>query len=92
MTPSGGICYNSVMRNPEQRINIIIGQLEGVKRMLSRDDLNCFDSLIQLKAIRSSLSSLMDKILEDELDFCFTKQCPDSQKKLKKIFSEILKK
>ena len=80
------------MRNPQQRINIIIGQLEGIKKMLEENKTDCFDSLIQLKAVRSSLSSLMDKILKEELNFCFTKKCPDSQEKVKKIVSEILKK
>ncbi len=80
------------MRNTEQRINIIIGQLEGVKKMLSNKDTSCFDSVIQLKAIKSSLSSLMDKILKEEFDVCFAKQCPNNKEKIKKIVSEILKK
>lgn len=80
------------MRNSEQRINIIIGQLEGIKKMLGQEDKTCFDSVVQLKAVKSSVSSLMDKILEEEFDFCFDKQCPDSKDNLKKIVSEFLKK
>ena len=79
------------MRSVEQRINIIIGQLEGVKKMLEKKDQDCFDSVNQLKAVRSSVSSLMDKILEEELNLCFSKQCPGSKDNLKKVFSEFIK-
>lgn len=80
------------MRNAEQRINIIIGQLEGIKKMLNKKDKTCFDSIVQLKAVKSSISSLIDKILTEELDACFEKQCPASKDNLKKIVSEFIKK
>jgi len=35
---------------------------------------------------------LMDKILEEEFDLCFEKQCPASKDNLKKIVSEFIKK
>ncbi|MDD3711147.1 MAG: metal-sensitive transcriptional regulator [Patescibacteria group bacterium] len=80
------------MRSIEQRINILIGQLEGVKKMLNSKNNNCFDSVIQLKAIKSSISSLMDRVLEEEFNTCFLKECPSNKEKVKKIFSEVLKK
>lgn len=80
------------MRNIEQRINIIIGQLEGIKKMLNEKNKTCFDSVVQLKAVKSSVSSLMDKILEEEFEICFEKQCPASKDNLKKIVSEFIKK
>lgn len=80
------------MRSTEQRINIIIGQLDGVKKMLQQKGNTCFDSVVQLKAIKSSISSLMDKVLEEEFNTCFLKECPSNKEKIKKIFSEVLKK
>lgn len=80
------------MRSIEQRINILIGQLEGVKKMLNSKHNNCFDSVIQLKAIKSSISSLMDRVLEEEFNTCFLKECPSNKEKVKKIFFEVLKK
>lgn len=80
------------MRSNDQRINIIIGQLEGVKKMLGQKNNSCFDSVIQLKAIKSSISSLMDKVLEEEFNSCFLKECPSNREHIKKIFSEVLKK
>lgn len=80
------------MRSTEQRINIIIGQLEGVKKMLNQESSSCFDSVVQLKAVKSSISSLMDKVMEEEFNTCFLKECPSNKEKIKKIFSEVLKK
>ena len=79
------------MRNIEQRINIIIGQLEGVKKMLNQKEKNCFDVVIQLKAIKSSVSSLTNKVLQGELDACFDKKCSDIRDDLKKVVSEFFK-
>lgn len=80
------------MRSNEQRINILIGQLEGVKKMLQKKNSSCLDSVTQLKAVRSSVASLMDKILEEEFETCLSKESSNSKEKIKKIFSEILKK
>ena len=41
----------------EQLVNNIIGQLNGVKRMLG-EQAECLDVLVQLKAARSALDSL----------------------------------
>lgn len=80
------------MRSNEQRINILIGQLEGVKKMLQKKNNSCLDSVTQLKAVRSSVASLMDKILEEEFETCFSKEFSNDKEKIKKIFSEVLKK
>ncbi len=80
------------MRSFDQRINIIIGQLEGIKKMLNQKNGNCFDSVVQLKAVKSSVSSLMTKVLEEEFNTCYLKDCPTNKDQIKKIFSEILKK
>jgi DNA-binding FrmR family transcriptional regulator len=79
------------MRNTEQRINIIIGQLEAVKKMSKQKKDNCFDLVNQLKAVKSGVSSLMNKVLQEELDICFDKKCSDSREDLKKVLSEFFK-
>ena len=90
-TPCGYAIIKN-MRNIDQRINIIIGQLEGVKKMLKQEDKTCFDSLVQLKAVKSGVASLMEKVMQEEFDNCFDKQCSNSKDNLKKIMVEILKK
>ena len=51
------------------RLNIINGQLEGIKRMIS-DDAYCNDVLIQLSAVSSSVKSLSNYVLEIHLYTC----------------------
>ena len=51
------------------RINRIIGQLEGVKRMIS-EKRYCPDILVQTKAITSAVHSLEASILEAHLGSC----------------------
>lgn len=53
------------MKTSEQRINNIIGQLEGVKKLLSFPREDCSELFIQLKAVRSAISSLMNQVLEN---------------------------
>ncbi len=78
------------MKTEEQRINNIIGQLEGVKKMFKSDGKDCFALIIQLKAIRSAMSSLMTKVITKEMDSCFLGK-EKQQDKIAKILKEIIK-
>ncbi len=78
------------MKTTEQRINNIIGQLEGAKKMLAVSNKDCFSVIVQLKAARSAISSLMNKIMTEEMVDCLAgkNKQPD---KIAKIFNEIIK-
>jgi DNA-binding FrmR family transcriptional regulator len=78
------------MKTTEQRINNIIGQLEGAKKMLNSKPKDCFALMIQFKAIRSAVSSLMNKVIEEEMEECFVGK-NKNQEKINKIFKEIIK-
>ncbi len=81
------------MKTIEQRINNIIGQLEGVKKIVSSDNQHdCLKLLIQLKAIKSATASLMSKVMEEELSSCLRRGKTADQDKVKKLFDEINKK
>jgi DNA-binding FrmR family transcriptional regulator len=79
------------MKTSEQRINNIIGQLEGAKRMMSDKNRDCFALIIQLKAIRSATSSLMENVITKEFDYCLLDPKKDKEK-IFKFFNEIIKK
>lgn len=51
------------------RINRIIGQMSGIKRMLE-EDRYCDDILIQLSAVERSVKSLSGVILERHIHTC----------------------
>ncbi len=52
-----------------KRINIIEGQINGIKQMIN-DDRYCSDILIQISAINNSLKSLGNEILKNHLSTC----------------------
>ena len=78
------------MKTTEQRFNNIIGQLEGAKKMLADENRDCFSLLIQLKAIKSALSSLMEKIISEEFNRCLIGQKKGHKEKMEQIFKEII--
>ncbi len=80
------------MKTNEQRINIIIGQLEGVKKKLSSKKLDCFALITQLKAIKSGTASLMESIMSAEFDKCLLEKGSRNKSDLQKFFKEIIKK
>jgi len=71
-------CNKKTHRNEEEkkiinnRINRIEGQLRGVKRMIE-EDAYCNNVLIQLSAIKNSVQSLSNYVLENHLYSCVTK-------------------
>ncbi len=79
------------MKTSDQRLNNIIGQLEGVKKILINKNKDCFSLLVQLKAARSAISSLMEKIVEDELNHCLLVSPENNKDKIEKIFKEVIK-
>lgn len=80
------------MKTSEQRINNIIGQLEGAKKMLSHKEKDCFSLIIQLKAIKSATASLMETIITEEFDHCLIDKKVKDKEKITKFFKEIIKK
>ena len=78
------------MKTTEQRINNIIGQLQGAKKMLAGYDKDCFMVIVQLKAARSAVSSLMNKIMTEEMSDCLSAKNKQYEK-IAKIFKEVIK-
>ena len=58
-----------------KRLNIIEGQVRGVKQMIL-DDRYCDDVLTQMLAINKALESLENIILERHLNTCIKKTLP----------------
>jgi DNA-binding FrmR family transcriptional regulator len=61
--------YLGTMKTHSQRINNIIGQLNGIKEMIETKN-NHSNVLMQLKAAKSALGSLIRTYSEDELVKC----------------------
>lgn len=68
-------CHKTTHRTEEEkkkltkRLNIIEGQIKGIKQMLE-DDRYCQDIIIQISAIDKSLKSLGNEILKSHISAC----------------------
>ncbi len=72
-----------------KRINRIIGQLEGVKRMIESGEY-CPKILIQTKAVNSAIRSLETNLLEKHINHC-VKNAYKSGKGEKEKTEELIK-
>lgn len=73
-----------IVKTKTQRINTIIGQLNGVNDMLSTNS-SCEEVLMQLKAIKSSVNSLMDNVIEEQFETCLSTLKNKDKKILKNL-------
>ena len=60
-------------KNLEKRLNIIEGQIRGVKKMIE-EDRYCADILMQISAINKALESVENSILENHIKNCVTRE------------------
>tara|TARA_Y100000389_G_C17341072_1_gene453366 strand:- start:1 stop:273 length:273 start_codon:yes stop_codon:yes gene_type:complete len=67
-----------------QRINRMIGQLSGIKKMID-DGVYCPEILIQTKAVSSALRSLETSLLSGHLDGCVSESFKSGIGRDKKI-------
>lgn len=66
------------------RLNRILGQLEGVKKMIV-ENRYCPEILIQLKAIRSAIRAVEGNILKRHLQSCVVKSFDSEEDRNAKI-------
>jgi len=72
------------------RMNYLIGHLEGVKRMIENDKY-CIDIILQNEAVISALKKVNEMILENHLNTCVTQAIKNkSEKERKKKIKELL--
>jgi DNA-binding FrmR family transcriptional regulator len=53
------------MKSKQQRLNNVIGQIVGIKKMME-GNCECTKVLTQLKAIQSAIGGIMDEIVEEQ--------------------------
>jgi DNA-binding FrmR family transcriptional regulator len=80
------------MKTHQQFINNIIGQLNGVKRMIDEEK-ECLPVYTQMKAANSALMTLMNRYLEENFMDCMEKCSSQSEKErvCGQFFSELIK-
>lgn len=71
----------------ERQLKVIEGQVRGLQKMVAEDKY-CIDVITQTSAIRNSLSSVEEKMLENHLDTCVVTQMQGKNKN--KAIAEVL--
>lgn len=88
-------CVDGIYHNHSKevsRINRVIGQLEGVKKMIS-DHRDCQEIMAQIRAIRSAIHAIETNVLHDHLQACVhhilkeSESDPVTQSKIEEISS-----
>ena len=72
------------------RLNRIVGQINGVKKMIE-EDRPCGDILIQMMAISSSVKSTQRSIFENNFNQELLNRIQNGDKEAQKEFLELLK-
>lgn len=72
------------------RLNIIIGQTEGIKKMIENDRY-CDDVLIQLAALTKAIKSLANVILDDHMHTCLIENIKNGNDKVVDEIVELFK-
>lgn len=75
----------------QNRINRIIGQLNGIKNMID-DNRYCGDILIQIGAVESALQSLGYIILQDHMQTCVAEEVKNGNEQILTEAVELIKK
>lgn len=89
-------CKKTVRSNEDKkelinRINRIIGQLNGISKMI-QDDRYCQDILIQLSASKSAINSLSSEILDNHLHSCVVQAIKNGDEKVLDEINDLFKK
>lgn len=74
-----------------KRLNIIEGQIRGIKQMIE-DDRYCDDVLTQILAVNKALESLENIILEKHLERCISKQIKKGNTEVTEEIMNLFKK
>ena len=74
-----------------KRLNIIEGQIRGIKQMIE-DDRYCDDVLTQMLAVNKALESLENVILERHLERCIAKQIEEGKTEVTEEIMNLFKK
>jgi DNA-binding FrmR family transcriptional regulator len=78
------------MKNNKQLINNIIGQLEGVKKMMEEGK-DCTDIITQLKASKSAINTTMNRLIEEHSKNCLKNLSQKDKEKVSSLLNELIK-
>lgn len=75
-------------KNYNSRINRIVGQLNGIKKMLE-EDRECEEIIIQIAAINKAIKSLGHEILENHVQNCIENKNPKTIQEVVNLYRKL---
>lgn len=76
--------------NTVRRLNIIKGQIEGIVKMIEKDE-DCLSVITQVKAVKNAFASLGEEFIKSYLKECVYQKKKTSEKDFDKIVSVLTK-
>lgn len=80
--------YEESAHNIHKRLQRIIGQLNGIDKMIS-ENANCTDVLIQINAAKSALHKIGQIVLEGHINHCVRDSIQDETNDINKTLDEL---
>lgn len=79
------------MKTRKNLINNIIGQLEGIDKMIDEGK-DCQKVIVQMKAVRSAMANVMEKYMEENISLCLkSKSGKKSRKDLENLVAQLIR-
>jgi DNA-binding FrmR family transcriptional regulator len=81
------------MKNSKQLLNNIVGQLNGISKMMDNKEKACKDVITQLKAVKSATSTLMNRYIEENALSCLEKKSSiksTDKEEIKNLLKELI--
>ena len=79
-----------MQKTNEQLINNIIGQLNGIKKMMDANQA-CSDIIVQLKAAKSSFNTLSTRFISQSFMNCYQGVPKKEKEQMEKLLTELIK-
>jgi DNA-binding FrmR family transcriptional regulator len=78
------------MKNNEQLVNNIAGQLKGINKMIE-EGRDCGEVITQIRAVKAAVNAMANRYMEEHLEKCVKKTAPGKEKEeIIRIFNEII--
>lgn len=89
----GGVCYYmGYMKSSKQLLNNIVGQLNGISKMMDNNAEAC-DVTTQIKAVKSATNTLMNRYIEESALSCLDKKSSittTDKEEIKSLLKELI--
>lgn len=74
-----------------RRLNILKGQIEGIKKLICESPDDCFQILTQVKAVKKGMDKVAEKFLREKIKSCVLKKEEINEDEIDQLLSLMSK-